>query len=68
MSVSKQIRTTISLPAASLSAAKRAAKARRVKLSTVVAEALEESLKQQSGQGPRQGCVRTLSASLCGFQ
>ena len=47
MSLPKQVRTTISLPAASLTAAKRAAKARRVKLSTVVAEALDESLKQR---------------------
>ena len=50
MNLSKQVRTTISLPAASLTAAKRAAKARRVKLSTVVAEALDESLKQQQDE------------------
>lgn len=47
MSVQKQVRTTISLPAASLAAAKRAAKSRNVNLSTVVAEALEESMNHQ---------------------
>ena len=47
MNTPKQVRTTISLPVASLTAAKRAAKARRVKLSTVVAEALDDALKQQ---------------------
>jgi hypothetical protein len=50
MNLSKQVRTTISLPAASLTAAKRAAKARRVKLSKVAAEALDESLKQQQDE------------------
>ncbi len=41
------VRTTISLPAASLAAAKRAAKSRNVNVSQVVAEALEESNKQR---------------------
>lgn len=50
MSPAKQVRTTISLPATSLTAAKRLAKARRVKLSTVVAEALDESLTQQQAK------------------
>ncbi len=50
MNVPKQVRTTISLPAASLAAAKRAAKVRQVKLSTVVAEALDDSLKRQQAK------------------
>ncbi len=50
MSVQKQIRTTISLPAASLAAAKRTAKARNINLSAVVAEALDESIKQRQAR------------------
>lgn len=50
MSVQKQVRTTISLPAASLAAAKRAAKSRNVNLSTVVSEALDESMKQRQAR------------------
>ncbi len=52
MSLSKQVRSTISLPAASLTAAKRAARAQRVKLGTVVAEALDECRKQRQTKDP----------------
>jgi post-segregation antitoxin (ccd killing protein) len=40
-------RTTVTLPAASLEQARQVARARNVNLSTVVAEALAESLRQQ---------------------
>lgn len=67
MSLSKQIRTTISLPAASLSAAKRVAKARRVKLSTVVAEALDESLKQQQAKDRAKAAFARYQRAFAGF-
>lgn len=67
MSVPKQVRTTISLPAASLSAAKRTAKARRVKLSTVVAEALDESLKQQTARDRAKATFARYQRALAGF-
>lgn len=67
MSRSKQIRTTISLPAASLSAAKRAAKAVRVKLSTVVAKALDESLKQQQAKDRAQAAFAHYQRAFAGF-
>lgn len=47
MSAQKQIRTTVSLPEKSLSAAKRIAKSRHVNLSTVIAEALDGALDQE---------------------
>lgn len=50
MSISKQVRTTVSLPAAALSAAKKAAKENQVNLSTVMAEALEAFLKQRQAR------------------
>jgi hypothetical protein len=67
MGVSKQVRTTISLPAASLSAAKRTAKARRVKLSTVVAEALDESLKQQQAKDRAKAAFARYQRAFEGF-
>jgi len=63
----KQVRTTISLPAASLSAAKRAAKVRRVKLSTVVAEALEDSLKQQQAKERAKSTFARYQRAFDGF-
>ncbi len=50
MSVQKQVRTTISLPQASLTAAKRIAKARHVNLSSVIVGALDEELKRQQAR------------------
>jgi predicted nucleic acid-binding protein len=47
MSLERQVRTTVSLPAKSLAAAKRAAKQRNVNLGTVMGEALDELMKQQ---------------------
>ena len=67
MGTPKQVRTTISLPAASLSAAKRAAKARRVKLSTVVAEALDESLKQLHAKDHAKAAFARYQRSFAGF-
>jgi hypothetical protein len=67
MSLSKQVRTTISLPAASLTAAKRAAKARRVKLSTLVAEALDESLKQQQAKDRAKAAFARYQRAFAGF-
>jgi hypothetical protein len=67
MSVPKQVRTTISLPATSLTAAKRAAKARRVKLSTVVAEALDESLKQQQRKQRVASVMESYRRAFAGF-
>ena len=67
MNVPKQVRTTISLPAASLTAAKRAAKARRVKLSTVVAEALEDSLKQQQAKERAKATFSRYQRAFAGF-
>jgi hypothetical protein len=67
MSLPKQVRTTISLPAASLTAAKRAAKAQRVKLSTVVAEALDESLKQQQAKDRAKATFARYQRAFEGF-
>ena len=67
MSVPKQVRTTISLPAASLTAAKRAAKARRVKLSTVVAEAQDDSLKQQQAKERAKATFARYQRAFAGF-
>ncbi len=67
MSVSKQVRTTISLPATSLSAAKRAAKARRVKLSTVVAEALDLSLREQQAKDRAKAAFARYQRAFGGF-
>lgn len=50
MGVQKQVRTTISLPAASLAAAKREARERNVSLSSVVAEALAQTTKQRQSR------------------
>jgi hypothetical protein len=63
----KQVRTTISLPASSLTAAKRVAKARRVKLSTVVAEALDDSLKQQQAKERAQATFARYQRAFAGF-
>ncbi len=67
MSIQKQVRTTISLPAASLTAAKRAAKARRVKLSTVVAEALDDSLRQQQVKDRAKATFARYQRAFAGF-
>jgi hypothetical protein len=47
VSLLKQVRTTISLPEASLVAAKAVAKSRNVSLGTVVAEALDAEMKRR---------------------
>jgi hypothetical protein len=67
MNPPKQVRTTISLPVASLTAAKRAAKARRVKLSTVVAEALDDSLKQQQAKERAKATFARYQRAFAGF-
>jgi len=67
MHTPKQVRTTISLPAASLTAAKRAAKARRVTLSTVVAEALNDSLKQQQAKERAKATFARYQRAFAGF-
>ena len=67
MDTPKQVRTTISLPVASLTAAKRAAKARRVKLSTVVAEALDDSLKQQQAKERAKATFARYQRAFAGF-
>ena len=67
MNAPKQVRTTISLPVASLAAAKRAAKVRRVKLSTVVAEALDDSLKQQQAKERAKATFARYQRAFAGF-
>lgn len=67
MNTPKQVRTTISLPVASLTAAKRAAKARRVKLSTVVAEALDDALKQQQAKERAKATFARYQRAFAGF-
>lgn len=67
MSAQKQIRTTISLPAGSLAAAKRVAKSRNVKLSTVVAEALEESMKKRQARERADAIWTRLQRTYAGF-
>lgn len=67
MSDQKQIRTTISLPAGSLAAAKRVAKSRKVKLSTVVAEALEESMKKRRTKERVEAVIESYRRAFAGF-
>lgn len=67
MATSKQVRTTISLPAASLTAARGIAKARRVHLSTVVAEALEASLKQLHSKAHSRVAFTRYQRAFAGF-
>jgi post-segregation antitoxin (ccd killing protein) len=67
MSVQKQVRTTISLPAASLAAAKRTAKARNINLSAVVAEALDESIKQRQARERAAAAWARYQRAFAGF-
>jgi hypothetical protein len=67
MKVEKQIRTTVTLSATSLSAAKRVAKARRVKLGTVVSEAIDDAMKQQQARDRAKATFARYQRALAGF-
>jgi len=60
-------RTTLSLPADSLSAAQRIARARKVNLSTVIGEALSEGLRLQTTAERRNEVLERYRKAFSGF-
>ncbi|MEP7352663.1 MAG: hypothetical protein ABI824_05480 [Acidobacteriota bacterium] len=67
MSAQRQVRTTISLPAASLKEAKHLARARNVNLSTVVGEALSVSLQNQRTRERTSSILDSYRRAFAGF-
>ncbi len=64
---SKKRRTTLSLPADSLTEAQRIARARKVNLSTVIAEALNEGLRLQTAAERREEVLESYKRAFSGF-
>ena len=64
---SKKRRTTLTLPADSLTEAQRIADARKVNLSTVIAEALNEGLRLQSAVERRDQVLENYKKAFSGF-
>ena len=60
-------RITLTLPHASLSAAQRIARGRNVNLSTVVAEALADGLRQHSAARRTEQILRSYERAFAGF-
>jgi hypothetical protein len=60
-------RTTLTLPAESLTEAERIARARRVNLSTVISEALAESLRQGAATERGEQVLRAYQKAFSGF-
>jgi hypothetical protein len=60
-------RTTLTLPADSLTQAERIARARRVNLSTVVSEALSEGLKLQAAAERSEQVLNAYKKAFAGF-
>jgi Post-segregation antitoxin CcdA len=63
----KKRRTTLTLPADSLTEAQRIAHARKVNLSTVIAEALSEGLRLQSAAERREEVLESYKKAFGGF-
>ncbi|MBZ5726348.1 MAG: type II toxin-antitoxin system CcdA family antitoxin [Acidobacteriia bacterium] len=63
----KKRRTTLTLPADSLSRAQRIARARNVNLSTVVAEALSEGLRRQTAAERSDEVLAAYRKAFSGF-
>jgi post-segregation antitoxin (ccd killing protein) len=63
----KKQRTTVTLPSESLREAHRIARARRVNLSTVIAEALSEGLRQQTAAERSEGVLEGYKKAFAGF-
>ena len=64
---SKKRRTTLTLPADSLNEAQRIAHARKVNLSTVITEALNEGLRLQSAAERRDQVLENYKKAFSGF-
>jgi len=63
----KKQRTTVTLPTESLREAHRIARTRRVNLSTVIAEALSEGLRQQTTAERSEGVLEGYKKAFAGF-
>lgn len=63
----KKRRTTLSLPADSLTTAQRIARTRKVNLSTVIAEALSEGLRLQTAAERREEVLEGYKQAFSGF-
>ena len=63
----KKRRTTLTLPADSLTEAQRIAHARKVNLSTVIAEALKEGLRLQTAAERREEVLEGYKRAFSGF-
>jgi hypothetical protein len=63
----KKRRTTLTLPADSLTLAERLAQARQVNLSTVVSEALSEGLRLQIAQERSEEVLKAYKKAFSGF-
>lgn len=63
----KKQRTTVTLPAKSLREAHRIARARKVNLSTVIAEALSEGLRQQTAAERSEGVLEGYKKAFADF-
>jgi hypothetical protein len=63
----KKRRTTLTLPADSLTAAQRIAHTRKVTLSTVIAEALDEGLRLQTAAERREKVLESYKKAFSGF-
>jgi post-segregation antitoxin (ccd killing protein) len=64
---SKKRRTTLTLPADSLTEAQRIAHARKVNLSTIIAEALNEGLRLQTAAERRDEVIKDYKKAFSGF-
>ena len=64
---SKKRRTTLTLPADSLTEAQRIAHARKVNLSTVIAEALSDGLRLQTAAGRSEEVLENYKRAFSGF-
>lgn len=62
-----QRRTTLTLPAGTLASAERLARVRKVKLSTVIAEALDEGLRIQTAAERSEELLRLYQRAFSGF-
>jgi post-segregation antitoxin (ccd killing protein) len=63
----KKRRTTLTLPADSLTQAERIARARRVNLSTVISEALSEGLRLNAAAERREEVLKAYRSAFAGF-
>jgi hypothetical protein len=63
----KKRRTTLTLPSDSLTKAERIARARKVNLSTVVSEALDEGLRAQEAAERSEQVLNTFRRAFSGF-